>query len=79
MDAQQHNVIRTDKFPRNGGNGGRFDDRLRDLEIKVSAIDERLKHTATKAWVLAGVLGGMGVAAGVAVSLTLLIIRLVSK
>lgn len=46
---------------------------MTDLSDRVSTLEGRLdemtKHLATKAWVLGGVLGGMGVAAGVAVAL----------
>lgn len=54
-----------------GGNGGgRTEDRLRGVEIQLAEIktklDTELKHVATKAWVLGGVLAGMGVAATIA-------------
>ena len=69
---------------RNGGNGhnggGRgSEDRLRNAEIRLERIetklDTQLGHLATKndvtkvkVWVLSGVLGGMAVAAGIAVA-----------
>jgi len=57
-----------------GGNGNGFDSRLRDLEIQMARIEERVAAmqenmarkndvTAVKVWVLAGVLGGIGLAA----------------
>lgn len=48
----------------NGGGG-------RDLPSRVAAIEAHMQHMATKAWVLAGVVGGMVSAALV----TLAIIR----
>lgn len=41
--------------PAAGGNGGNSDDRLRALEIQVARIDERIKTTATKVWVLSSI------------------------
>ena len=52
-----------------GGGYNRLDDRLRAVEGLIERIDERTKHLATRAWVLAGILGGMGVAAGVATAI----------
>ena len=60
--------------PAGGGGDGTDDERLRALEVQMVRIDERLKnleselktHFATKAWILGGVLGGMGIAATVA-------------
>ncbi|MCY4086710.1 MAG: hypothetical protein OXG37_07475 [Actinomycetia bacterium] len=50
-----------------GGTGGtNFDERLRNVELDVRAVKTDMKHVATKAWVLAGVIGGMGTAAGIA-------------
>ncbi|MDD9986530.1 MAG: hypothetical protein OXQ31_09685 [Spirochaetaceae bacterium] len=57
---------------------GQFDARLRDVETKVAKIEEKLNHVATRAWVLGGVLAGMGVAAGVAVGLAQLILKAAS-
>ena len=46
-----------------GGGAGTFDSRLRDVERAVERIetklDTELKHLATRAWVLGGVVGGM--------------------
>ena len=65
-----------------GGNGsGRgSEDRLRNVEIQLAEIrtkfDTKLDHLATKnelttlkVWVLSGVLGGMAIAAGIAVAI----------
>ena len=67
--------------PAAGGGGGTSDERLRALEIQLARVDERLRHLegelkrhfATKAWILTGVLGGMGIAAGVAVAIVKLL------
>ena len=44
------------------------DERLRQLEIAMGKITERLQHMPTKAGILAGVLSGMGVASGIGVA-----------
>ena len=78
MAVEQLEEYRTDAWASAGSGGdGTSDERLRALEIQVVRVDEGLKrlegelkrHFATKAWVLGGVLGGMGVAAAVAVTL----------
>lgn len=66
----------------NGHNGGSrgSEDRLRNAEIQLAEIktklDTQLNHLATKneltnvkVWVLCGVLGGMGIAAGIAMAI----------
>ena len=64
-----------------GGNGGGRDleERLRGVEIQLAEIraklDAELKHFATKAWVLGGVLAGMGVAATIAAAIVLTALR----
>ncbi len=64
-----------------GGNGGgsRLEDRLRGVEIQLAEIkatlDAELKHVATRAWVLGGVLAGMGVAATIAVAIVVAALR----
>ena len=47
---------------------------IHDLRERVSALEAHLEHMATKAWVLAGVVGGMGLAA----TITLAVIKLFS-
>ena len=47
---------------------------IHDLRERVSALEANMQHMATKAWVLAGVVGGMGLAAVVALA----VIRLFS-
>ena len=42
--------------------------RLSVVEKDLAGIRDRLNHTATKAWVLAGVIGGMVLAASIAVA-----------
>lgn len=61
-----------------GGGGGSndLDGRLRAVEISLARIETEMKHVATKTWVLAGVLGGMGVAAGVAVGIGVTLVKL---
>ena len=61
------------------GGGGDLEDRLRKVEIQLAEIrtklDTELSHLATKdeltnlkVWLLSGVLGGMAVAAGIALA-----------
>lgn len=76
-------VTRMDEYrqespaPASGGSGGNdLDDRLRAVEISLARMETDMKHVATKAWVLAGVLGGMGVAAGVAVGIGVMLVKL---
>ncbi len=47
----------------------RLDDRLGDVEKLVVEISTEMRHVATRAWVLGGILAGMGVAAGIGVGL----------
>ena len=42
-----------------GDSGGEDDGELRE---RVAALEAHFQHLATKAWVLGGVLGGMGIA-----------------
>lgn len=49
------------------------------IRERVAALEELRKHLATKAWVLGGVLSGMGVAAGIGVGLATLIQRASGK
>lgn len=64
-----------------GGDGGgsRLEDRLRGVEVQLAEIraklDAELKHFATKAWVLGGVLAGMGVAATIAAAIFVAALR----
>lgn len=52
-----------------GGDGGSYDQRLSSLEGDVRELRADMKHVATKAWVLGGVLGGMAVAATIAAAM----------
>ena len=60
------------------GGGGPREDRLRGVEIQLAEIktklDTELKHVATKAWVLGGVLAGMGVAATIAAAVVVVVV-----
>ena len=56
------------------GNGSYVPGRLAGVEARLAALEAHMQHMATKAWVLGGVVGGMGLAAGV----TLAIIKLFS-
>ena len=38
-----------------------------DIKTSLAAIEAHMTHTATKAWILGGILGGMGIAAVVTV------------
>ena len=49
------------------------DDRLHTVEGDLKVIKERLSHTATKAWVLGGVLSGMVAAGAIGVGLARLL------
>ena len=54
-----------------GGGNGRYDqiaERLRLVELDVREIKTDLKHVATRAWVLGGVLGAAGVGATIAIA-----------
>ena len=50
-----------------------FNARLHAVEGDLKVIKERLNHTATRAWVLGGVLSGMGVAGAIGVGLARLL------
>ena len=56
--------------PSNGNSGNGIEKRLREVENSLVRLDTKfdteLKHLATKSWVLGGILGGMGVAATIA-------------
>ena len=52
----------------------RLDGRLVDVEKLVVEISTEMRHVATRAWVLGGILAGMGVAAGIGVGLARLFI-----
>ncbi len=56
--------------PSRVGNGSRpeFDARLRAVELDVREIRTDMKHVATRAWVLGGVLAAAGVGAGIALA-----------
>ena len=49
--------------------------RIRRLETQLATLEERSRHMATRAWVLAGVLGGMATAAGLATVIALTVVR----
>lgn len=48
------------------GDGGDLDARLRAVELDVREIKTDMKHVATRAWVMGGVLGAAGVGATIA-------------
>ena len=56
--------------PSNGNSENGIEKRLREVEKSLVRLDTKfdteLKHLATKSWLLGGVLGGMGVAATIA-------------
>ena len=69
----------TEKTGGGNGGGGPREDRLRGVEIQLAEIktklDTELKHVATKAWVLGGILAGMGVAATIAAAVVVAALR----
>ncbi len=46
-----------------------LESRIRAVEGDMRELKTEMKHMATKAWILGGILGGMGVAAGIAILL----------
>ena len=68
----------TERTAGGNGNGGRLEARLREVEVRLTRIetklDAELKHVATKAWVLGGVLAGMGVAVVVAFTIAVVVL-----
>lgn len=60
------------------GSNGNLDARLRSVEGDIRELKTDMKHVATKAWILAGVLGGMGVAAGIAATVAIAVLRIMS-
>ena len=54
---------------RNGNDNSGVEGRLRAVEVLLARIDERTQHLATRAWVLAGVVGGMGLATTLVLSI----------
>ena len=71
-----HHLRPSDRTPQPGGtgDGNGFDGRLRNLEIQVARVDERIaamdRAMASKAWVLGGVV--LATVIGVGVALTLI-------
>ena len=76
-----------------GGNGVTTDERLRALEVQMVRLhegfkrledalkrpqDEMKRHFATKAWILGGVLVGVGITATVTVAAAGVIVKLLS-
>ena len=53
-----------------GGNGSGTPNRVHAVEIRLTRIETELKHLATRAWVLGGVVGGM--VAATAITLTVI-------
>ena len=51
---------------------------IHDLRERVSALEAHMSHVATKAWVLAGVVGGMGLAATLAVTVAIAVVKLLA-
>lgn len=80
LAASQEEPRGTEKAAGGNGNGTRFEHRLTQLEVRLARIeiklDTELKHIATRAWVLGGVLAGMAVAATIAASVVVAALRL---
>lgn len=60
------NVIPIASRPKGNGDGGKFDDRLRAVEIAVATIEAKMENVATREdvlkvrlWVVGGVVGGI--------------------
>ena len=52
-------------LPNDGNGGGGW---WLDVDRRVTRIETELRHVATKAWVLGGVVGGMALAAMIALA-----------
>ena len=77
------NLENVTEFPQravagNGGNYSNLDNRLGAVELEVRALKTNMQQVATKAGVPAGVLGGMGIAAGIATTIAIALVRLLS-
>ena len=46
-----------------------------EIKTALARVEERMKHTATKAWILGGVLGGMALAATLAATIAGIILK----
>lgn len=68
--SNQDNIVRFPGRtpPTSNGNNGHFGNRDIEIERRLATIEETLKHTATRAWVLGGVVGGCALAAGIALT-----------
>lgn len=60
------NVIPIASRPKGNGDGGKFDDRLRAVEMAVAKIEAKMENVATREdilrvrlWVVGGVVGGI--------------------
>lgn len=71
-DKRPRNVTSISESTGNGPSNGGNDDRLRAVENGLVRIETKLetelKHLATRAWVLAGVIGGAVLAVGMAMT-----------
>ena len=64
--------------PTGTGNGGRYDDherRLRRLEELIARIDTRMEQMASREFIYKTILTGIGLAVGLAATITALILR----
>ena len=50
----------------NGKDIAQIKDAMVKMSVELARVEENMKHTATKAWVLGGVVGGMAIAATIA-------------
>lgn len=48
---------------------------ISEIKTALARIEERMKHTVTKAWILGGVLGGMVIAATLAATVAGIILK----
>ena len=71
MTDDENKVVLLDQ-QRNISGGGNGNGGGREIYERLAKIEAHMQHMATKAWVLAGVVGGMVLAA----TITLIIVRL---
>ena len=74
MNGFDENVAPVGK-PNGGGGGGIYSSgsalqsKIHDIDTRLARIEERLKHVATKEWILAGVIGAIVTASMLALAL----------
>ena len=84
MSAQSHlqsvpDPPDSDSGGRGGGGGSNFETRLTRLETHFSYLANKEDLQKLKVWWLCGIIAGMGVAAGVAASIALGVLKIFSS